>query len=193
MASSAFARRYWQNRCFFLFLRVLRCFSSPRSPPYVMYWRMDTCALPHVGSPIRKSADQWICAPHRSLSQLITSFIGSQCQGIHLMLLLLDQITSRFSHLKRKSLVIILPDLALNQVFQISLLFSRCEFVSGFSQQIDLMNRYPFSISFQRSACISIRCLFVTLGIVLFNFQGTVEKKPYRFLFKWWRIRGSNP
>ena len=27
--------------CFFLFLRVLRCFSSPGSPPYVMYWRMD--------------------------------------------------------------------------------------------------------------------------------------------------------
>ena len=27
----AFARRYWRNRCYFLFLRVLRCFSSPRS------------------------------------------------------------------------------------------------------------------------------------------------------------------
>ena len=26
-----FARRYWGNRFFFLFLRVLRCFSSPRS------------------------------------------------------------------------------------------------------------------------------------------------------------------
>ena len=29
MASSLFARRYWGNRCFFLLLRVLRCFSSP--------------------------------------------------------------------------------------------------------------------------------------------------------------------
>ena len=28
--------------CCFLFLRVLRCFSSPGSPPYVMDWRMDT-------------------------------------------------------------------------------------------------------------------------------------------------------
>ena len=31
-----------------------------------------------------------ICAPYRSLSQLITSFIGSQCQGIHPMLFVLD-------------------------------------------------------------------------------------------------------
>ena len=42
LGSSAFARRYLRNRSFFLFLRVLRCFSSPGSPPYVMDWRMDT-------------------------------------------------------------------------------------------------------------------------------------------------------
>ena len=35
LGSSPFARRYLGNRCFFLFLRVLRCFSSPGSPPYV--------------------------------------------------------------------------------------------------------------------------------------------------------------
>ena len=29
LGSSPFARRYLGNRCFFLFLRVLRCFSSP--------------------------------------------------------------------------------------------------------------------------------------------------------------------
>ena len=38
--------------------------------------------LLHVDFSIRKSADQWIFAPPRSLSQLITSFVGSQCQGI---------------------------------------------------------------------------------------------------------------
>ena len=32
LGSFPFARRYLGNRCFFLFLRVLRCFSSPRSP-----------------------------------------------------------------------------------------------------------------------------------------------------------------
>ena len=41
LGSLPFARRYLGDRCFFLFLRVLRCFSSPGSPPYVMDWRMD--------------------------------------------------------------------------------------------------------------------------------------------------------
>ena len=29
---SAFARHYWRNHCYFLFLWVMRCFSSPRLP-----------------------------------------------------------------------------------------------------------------------------------------------------------------
>ena len=32
MGSCAFARHYLRNHCYFLFLRVLRCFSSPGSP-----------------------------------------------------------------------------------------------------------------------------------------------------------------
>ena len=43
--------------------------------------------LHHRGFPIRKSADRSLFAAPRSLSQLITSFFGSWCQGIHLMLL----------------------------------------------------------------------------------------------------------
>ena len=39
-----------------------------------------------MGFPIRKSPDHRIFAPPRSLSQLITSFIGSWCQGIPLAL-----------------------------------------------------------------------------------------------------------
>ena len=42
LASFHFARRYFGNRkIFFLFLALLRCFSSGGSPPYVMDWRMD--------------------------------------------------------------------------------------------------------------------------------------------------------
>ena len=33
LGCSPFARHYWGNHCYFLFLRVLRCFSSPRLPP----------------------------------------------------------------------------------------------------------------------------------------------------------------
>ena len=36
----------------------------------------------HVGFPIQISAALWIFAPPRGFSQLITSFFGSQCQGI---------------------------------------------------------------------------------------------------------------
>ena len=39
LGSSTFARRYSGNRCFFLFLRVLRCFSSPGS----LVCTMDSC------------------------------------------------------------------------------------------------------------------------------------------------------
>ncbi len=35
-----------------------------------------------AGCPIRKSADQFVFANHRSLSQLITSFVASESQGI---------------------------------------------------------------------------------------------------------------
>ena len=52
------------------------------------------------GSPIRKSADRWIFAPPRSLSQLVTSFVGSQCQGIPLVLL------SAWTSLKSSNLVL---------------------------------------------------------------------------------------
>ena len=42
-----------------------------------------TWALPQVGCPIRISPDQRLLAAPRSFSQLTTSFIGSQRQGIH--------------------------------------------------------------------------------------------------------------
>ena len=42
LGSALFARRYCGHLVLFLFLRVLRCFSSPGSLPYVMDWRMDT-------------------------------------------------------------------------------------------------------------------------------------------------------
>ena len=40
-------------------------------------------ALPQPGSPIRRSPDQSPFAAPRSFSQLIASFIGNQCPGIH--------------------------------------------------------------------------------------------------------------
>ena len=66
-----------QSLVYFLFLRVLRCFSSPGSPPHL---RMPE-SLP-AGCPIRRSTDQGIFAPPRGFSQLITSFFASESLGI---------------------------------------------------------------------------------------------------------------
>ena len=62
----------------FLFLRVLRCFSSPRWPPD----RAGCHPFRMTGCPIRRSADQRSFAPPRGFSQLITSFVASESQGI---------------------------------------------------------------------------------------------------------------
>ena len=43
----------WKSNIFFLFLRLLRCFSSPGSLPYVMDWRMDDWSLSSRVSPFR--------------------------------------------------------------------------------------------------------------------------------------------
>ena len=73
LASFAFARRYLRNRCFFLFLALLRCFSSGSSPPYVMDWRMDAYGLRMRVSPFR---NLWLISylhlttAYRSLSRL---------------------------------------------------------------------------------------------------------------------------
>ena len=53
-----FARRYFGNHGCFLFLRILRCFSSPRLPLLPMYSAIDITELPVMGFPIQKSPDQ---------------------------------------------------------------------------------------------------------------------------------------
>ena len=73
LGSSAFARRYLQNHCYFLFLRLLRCFSSPGSPPSTMDSCKDTCSLCMWVSPFRHlriKAYLQLPAAFRSLSRL---------------------------------------------------------------------------------------------------------------------------
>ena len=73
LGSFPFARRYSGNRCFFLFLRLLRCFSSPGSLPYVMDWRMDDWSSSSRVSPfryLRLNGYLLLPAAFRSLSRL---------------------------------------------------------------------------------------------------------------------------
>ena len=83
LGSSAFARRYLRNRVFFLFLRVLRCFSSPGCPPPTYVFSRGMPGLLLAGSPIRRPAGRRVCAPNRGLSQLAASFFACWHQGIH--------------------------------------------------------------------------------------------------------------
>ena len=82
LGSSDFARHYSRNRSYFLFLRVLRCFSSPGSPPIPMCSRWDNTTLLVLSSLIRIPADLKMFAPPRSFSQLTASFFGAIYQGI---------------------------------------------------------------------------------------------------------------
>ena len=86
LASSTFARHYSRNLVWFLFLRVLRCFSSPGSPHIpidsVCNPRFFIVCVPTFGN-LRIKAYMQLPAAYRSLS----SFFGSQCQGILHMLL----------------------------------------------------------------------------------------------------------
>ena len=54
---SDFARHYSRNHFCFLFLRVLRCFSSPGSPYTPIYSAYNNTVLPVLSSLIRISAD----------------------------------------------------------------------------------------------------------------------------------------
>ena len=79
LGSFPFARRYSGNRKtskevrFFLFLRLLRCFSSPGSLPDVMYWRQDDWSLSSRVSPFRNLRVKdylHLTVAYRSLSRL---------------------------------------------------------------------------------------------------------------------------
>ena len=80
---SEFARHYFRNYGCFLFLRVLRWFTSPSSLRHPMYSDGGNRCSHRLGFPIRKSPDHSLLAASRSLSQLTTSFFAFLRLGIH--------------------------------------------------------------------------------------------------------------
>ena len=83
LGCSEFARHYYRNHGCFLFLWVLRWFTSPGSLRTPMNSGCDNCCSQQLGFPIRTSPDHGLLASPRSLSQLVTSFIAYLRQGIH--------------------------------------------------------------------------------------------------------------
>ena len=130
-------------------------FQFRRFPSYTYLIQYMMYVHTHTDCSIRKSADQFILADPRSLSQLITSFIGSQCQGIHSMLFLTWPFKS--STLALKSFLFTMLILSVN---------------SGFSQQIDFWNRYPYSclLPGDRLVLDSLSiCLLLVFDIIQFS------------------------
>jgi len=70
---------YFRDRGCFLFLRVLRCFSSPGLPRACA--RSSSCD--RWGAPFGDPGITAVFAAPPGLSQLTTSFVASLCQGIH--------------------------------------------------------------------------------------------------------------
>ena len=62
-------------------------FQFRRFPPRSYVFTTQYMTINHVDCSIRKSRGQSLLTTNPSLSQLTTSFIGSQCQGIHPTLL----------------------------------------------------------------------------------------------------------
>ena len=71
-----FARRYWGNRFFFLFLWVLRCFSSPRLLRVSYVFRYGLFRNPGFNARL---------PAHPGFSQTSTPFFAFWCQDILLM------------------------------------------------------------------------------------------------------------
>jgi hypothetical protein len=88
LGCSAFARRYSQNHSRFIFLRLLRCFTSPRLAIAGYFIGPQPTMFPWLSCLIRKSLDRCPFAAPQGLSQLTTSFIACQHQGIRLLHLL---------------------------------------------------------------------------------------------------------
>ena len=78
LGSSPFARHYWGNHCLFSVPAGTKMFQFPALASIIDGWYLFKVP----GCPIRKSADRRSFAPPRGLSQLITSFIASESQGI---------------------------------------------------------------------------------------------------------------
>ena len=89
LGCSAFARRYLRNRIRFLFLRLLRCFTSPgiACSDAMNSHRRRSEYYPERVTPFGNPRVKAYLPLIRGLSQLITSFFAYWHQGIHHVLL----------------------------------------------------------------------------------------------------------
>lgn len=83
MGSTAFARHYLRYRFLFLFLRLLRCFTSAGVAFITLWIQVMTIEVSLSGYPIRIPPGLSSLAALRGFSQLAASFFACWHQGIH--------------------------------------------------------------------------------------------------------------
>ena len=182
---AAFARHYSRYHFCFLFLRVLRCFSSPRSPRHLI-----RCpAFSRTGCPIRVSADQVVFANPRGFSQLITPFFASRSQGIRpapFSTFFCPDFTTRSIRQRIPRQESLRTSLCVLYSF---LVFSFLLYPAGSSRV--LLHTPPFQ-EMGMSGSLSRRQRFVHYVNDLFFALMTDFSIPFIRIFPW-RMRGSNP
>ena len=147
LGSSGFARRYYQNHCCFLFLRLLRCFSSPGSLYMAMYSPYSDRSFSCRVSPFRNrrvNGYLLLTAAYRSLSRLSSALSAkaSTLRSYSLDLLfqcISDNTSARF--FRNEYLVLVIKNRFLtigkidfSQIFDIwCQFFSMCSFQGTFT------------------------------------------------------------
>ena len=109
----------------FLFLGVLRCFSSPRWPS------RRAAGIPpgrsrRVGCPIRRPADPRLCAAPRGFSQLYASFLARSCPGIHRAPLSCLRRMARTAGPRGARVVVVVVGVSVARVARCSRFVARC-------------------------------------------------------------------
>ena len=116
-----------------------------------------------MGFPIRKSPDQCSFAAPRSLSQLITSFIGSWCQGIPLALFfawpMIDYYQSQSTILEKSMLLVLYYSWIMQAHYWISVFLAKIVFL-------------PLQMIFKMSICKTFSLLLPSHNcIIIHNVQ----------------------
>ena len=144
--------------------------------PSIHYGFMYGSQVLHLrGFPIRKSADRSLFAAPRSLSQLVTSFVGSWCQGIHLMLFLAWTSSSfKFSRLKLSLSCLSLANNWLVIFFSFEKTFYYFRLVWRFVVFVTQLTERPYLIiadpeSFDSIKSFSIICSFLYISFIRFS------------------------
>ena len=130
----------------FSFPAGTKMFQFPALAPEMIRWRVFNTP----GCPIRKSPDQRLFAPPRSLSQLITSFIASESQASAMRPSLLSLFIR--PHLRVSGMIYTFSSLLLKLLFACTICHRSVIFVSYVSDGVENNGFEPLTL------CVQGRC-----------------------------------